>query len=227
MLTPPTNGEVSMIQRTAGWPRPYRRESSKILLTSGTRRLPRAGVKPMSCIRRRASPKVPASRTARRTNGTPRFVAWAMTPPATEPPSMATPSTAWPRPNTVSSSPVYPVCVRASTSHASMAPEKKVKPSPRNTEVTAQPQNGASIHHMSTYSSVDTISVSAPSRNDARRPRRSATMPVGTSNSIIPTVKNALAANASRLLRPASSRNSVLMPQMSEVDSVVSSSRVR
>jgi len=33
-------------------------------------------------------------------------------------------------------------------------------------------------------------------------------------------VKEAFAANASRLLRPASSRNSVLMPQMKEAASV-------
>jgi len=36
----------------------------------------------------------------------------------------------------------------------------------------------------------------------------------------MPTVKKALAENASRLLRPASSRNSVLMPQMKEAASV-------
>ena len=37
--------------------------------------------------------------------------------------------------------------------------------------------------------------MSVPSRYDARRPTVSATIPVGTSNSTIPTVKNALAAN--------------------------------
>jgi hypothetical protein len=36
-----------------------------------------------------------------------------------------------------------------------------------------------------------------------------------------PTVKNALAANASVLLSPASSRKSVLIPQMNEAASVV------
>jgi hypothetical protein len=53
----------------------------------------------------------------------------------------------------------------------------------------------------------------------------SATTPVGTSKITIPAVKNALAANASALLSPASSRKRVLMPQMNEaarVDSSVS-----
>jgi hypothetical protein len=58
--------------------------------------------------------------------------------------------------------------------------------------------------------------------NDRRRPRVSATTPVGISKSTCPTVKNALAAKASVLLRPASSRKRVLMPQMNEADSVVS-----
>ena len=53
-----------------------------------------------------------------------------------------------------------------------------------------------------------------PSRYDVRRPRVSATTPVGTSKSTWPAVKKALAAKASVMLRPASSRNSVLMPQM-------------
>jgi hypothetical protein len=52
----------------------------------------------------------------------------------------------------------------------------------------------------------------------------SATMPVGTSNSTMPAVKNAFAANASRLDSPASSRKIVLMPQISEAASVLPSS---
>jgi hypothetical protein len=52
-----------------------------------------------------------------------------------------------------------------------------------------------------------------PSRYDARRPTVSATMPGGTSKSTIPAVKNAFAANASRLERPASRRKIVLIPQ--------------
>src|SRR3954468_16689108 len=52
-------------------------------------------------------------------------------------------------------------------------------------------------------------------------------MPVGTSNSTIPAVKNALAANASRLERPASSRKIVLIPQMNDAASVLPSVRSR
>src|ERR1700682_5134974 len=63
---------------------------------------------------------------------------------------------------------------------------------------------------------VDIRSVAAPSRNDIRLPRVSATTPVGTSKSTCPTVKNALAAKASVMERPASSRNSVLIPQMKD-----------
>jgi hypothetical protein len=45
---------------------------------------------------------------------------------------------------------------------------------------------------------------------------------VGTSKITIPAVKNALAANAPALLRPASSRKRVLMPQMKDAASVES-----
>ena len=56
-----------------------------------------------------------------------------------------------------------------------------------------------------------------------RRPLVSATIPVGTSKSTCPAVKKALAVNAWVLLSPASSRNSVLMPQISDAASTVSS----
>jgi hypothetical protein len=39
--------------------------------------------------------------------------------------------------------PSYPVSASASTSQASVAPEKNVKPRPSSTDVTAQAQNGA------------------------------------------------------------------------------------
>ena len=67
--------------------------------------------------------------------------------------------------------------------------------------------------------------VTVPSRKDTRRPHMSATIPVGTSKTTIPAVKKALAANASRLLRPASSRKIVLIPQISDAASVLPSSR--
>ena len=58
-------------------------------------------------------------------------------------------------------------------------------------------------------------------------PEVSATTPVGTSKTTMPAVKKALAAKASRLLRPASRRKSVLMPQMNEEASVLPRSSVR
>jgi len=68
---------------------------------------------------------------------------------------------------------------------------------------------------------VDSSSVAAPRRNEKRRPRVSATTPVGTSKITCPRAKKALAVNASVLLSPASSRKSVLMPQMNDAASVV------
>ena len=120
-----------------------------------------------------------------------------------------------------------PVATRASTSHASVAPEKNVKPRPSRTDASAQPTNGASVSHMYRYRSVARSSVAAPSRNEKRRPRVSATTPVGTSKSTWPAEKNAFAANASAFDRPASSRNSVLTPQMNDAANVVSSVKVR
>ena len=55
----------------------------------------------------------------------------------------------------------------------------------------------------------------------------SATTPVGISKTTIPTVKKALAANASALFSPASSRKIVLIPQMNDEASVVSRVSVR
>jgi hypothetical protein len=74
---------------------------------------------------------------------------------------------------------------------------------------------------------VERVSVRVPTRYDARRPRTSAITPVGISKSRRPAVKKALAANASPLLRPASSRKSVLMPQMNDAASVCRSSSPR
>jgi hypothetical protein len=94
-------------------------------------------------------------------------------------------------------------------------------------ETAAHCQNGASTCHRSTYKSVDTLSVTVPSRYETRRPTESATIPVGTSNSTMPAVKNAFAANASRFVSPASSRKIVLIPQISDAASVFPSSRAR
>jgi hypothetical protein len=145
-----------------------------------------------------------------------------MTPPATEPPSIAAPPTVCARPKTDSRLPVKPVADSASTSHASVAPEKNVKPRPSRIEATAQPISGAWICHMTRYRRVDRSNVAVPSRNENRRPRVSATTPVGTSKMTWPAEKKALARNASPMLNPASSRNSVLTPQMNDAASVVS-----
>ena len=67
---------------------------------------------------------------------------------------------------------------------------------------------------------MDTPSTDTLSRNDIRRPSVSATTPVGISNSTVPSEKAALATNTSKKLSPASSRNSVLTPQIAAADSV-------
>lgn len=100
-------------------------------------------------------------------------------------------------------------------------------PRPSRIDVPAHCQNGAWTCHSSTYSSVDALNVTLPSRYDLRRPVVSAMIPVGTSNSTMPAVKKALAAKASRFDSPASSRKIVLIPQMSDVASVFPSSSTR
>ena len=75
----------------------------------GARTDPRAGVNPRSCMNRKATTNVTPSIAARSTYGTPRLVAWAMTPPDTEPTSMAAPPIVWARPKTPSRWPVKPV----------------------------------------------------------------------------------------------------------------------
>ena len=71
-------------------------------------------------------------------------------------------------------------------------------------------------------SSVETSRTVAPSMKLKRRPRVSAMTPVGTSKMTMPMEKKALAAKASVLFSPASSRNRVLMPQITEVERVYS-----
>ena len=102
-----------------------------------------------------------------------------------------------------------------------------MKPRPSRIDASAQPTNGASVCHMYRYRSVASSSVAAPSRNEKRRPRVSAITPVGISNKTWPAEKNAFAAKASAFDRPASSRNSVLTPQMNDAANVVRSVSVR
>ena len=115
-----------MVARTAGTLRPYSTEFAQMFLISATGPVSRSGVKPRSCIMIRASTNMTSSTAARTRYGTPRLVSCAMKPPATDPSSMQAPPTTWPRAKTDSSIPSNLVAVSASTSQASVAPEKKV-----------------------------------------------------------------------------------------------------
>src|SRR3989449_1050883 len=191
MPTPPVNRDSSISQRTDGTRRPYSIEAEAIFRISVSTLPDFSGENPISCMSLNATTNIATRMRPRRTKGIPRFVSWAINPPATEPVSIATPVTTWPRPKTDSSSPVKPVALSASTSHASTAPEKNVNPRPISMETTAHCQNGAWIRQSSTYSRVDVASVTVPSRYEARRPTVSATTPVGTSKITMPAVKKA------------------------------------
>ena len=101
----------------------------------------------MSRMNRKAISNVTPSRAARSTYGMPRPVTWATTPPRTEPVSIATPVTIWARPKTAQR-PLEPVALSASTSQASVAPEKNVNPSPRRIDAIAQPEEAARTCHI-------------------------------------------------------------------------------
>ena len=64
-------------------------------------------MKPRSFIIRAATKNIAPSTPTRIRNGTPRFVACAITPPSTDPPSIAAPPTICPLPITDSSVPSY------------------------------------------------------------------------------------------------------------------------
>ena len=116
-------------------------------------------------------------------------------PPATEPVSIATPSTisAFGE-HRVERTPVNPLAFSASTSHACTAPEKNVKPSPSRADATAQAQNGARPRPQRKVSKGAELSGSAcPAGTKRRRPRTSAITPVGISKSTSPAVKHAVA----------------------------------
>jgi hypothetical protein len=104
----------------------------------------------MSRISAHATTNISARTAARRTNGKPRLICFASTPPASAPTSIAAPPTIWPRPKTLSSSPVNPVALSASTSHASTAPEKNVNPRPSASDASAHSQNAARTSHSQT-----------------------------------------------------------------------------
>ena len=119
-----------------------------------------------------------------------------------------------------------PVAVRASTSHASVAPEKNEAEAQQDRRQRPADERRLGLPHVQVQE-LERSSVAAPRRNEKRRPRVSATTPVGTSKSTWPAEKNAFAANASAFDRPASSRNSVLTPQMNDAANVVRSVSVR
>ena len=106
MPTPPVNSAWTMSHLTAGTRQPWSTEAAAILRISVSGRPLFSGVKPTSCIIRNATANITTSTTPRSTNGTPRLVHVAISPPATDPASIATPLTICPRPNTASSDPV-------------------------------------------------------------------------------------------------------------------------
>ena len=87
---------------------------------------------------------------ARATNGKPRLISWARKPPPTEPMSVPTPPTTWARPRTASSWPCIRSPLSASTSHASVAPEKNVKPRPSRRDDRPRPERRVDVpeHHV-------------------------------------------------------------------------------
>ena len=143
MPTPKVNGAASITQRTGGLRNPPSTEPRMTDRTSDATLAPRFGVNPRSCMNRSAISTVTASRPARITYGTPRFVAWAMRPPSTEPVSIAIPPTTCPGRRSPRATRCSPSPARASTSHASVAPEKNVKPSPSRIDEIAQPSRPA------------------------------------------------------------------------------------
>ena len=78
MPTPAVNGDASIIHFTAGTLQPYSIDALEILRTSWASPSCRVGVKPTSFMTAYASANISTRMIARRTNGTPKLVAWAM-----------------------------------------------------------------------------------------------------------------------------------------------------
>jgi hypothetical protein len=95
-----------------------------------------------------------------------------------------------------------------------------VYPNPSTTEAATIPVIPPPYSPTATYARVPTMRSATLRRKEARRPRVSATMPVGTSKRAMLPVKIALATNACRSDNPAPSRNIVFTPQISDADSV-------
>ena len=111
MPTPPVNSASTISHFTAGTRQPYSIDADVILRISASGRPPRTGVKPTSCISRHARTNVSAEDHRAADERHAERGASARKPPATEPVSIATPITTWPRANTASRSPVKPVAV--------------------------------------------------------------------------------------------------------------------
>jgi hypothetical protein len=95
-----------------------------------------------------------------------------------------------------------------------------VKSRPIRIETRMNTTTPASTCAATTYEIVVTPRIETLSRYDVRRPSVSATTPVGISKSTIPAEKAAFAMNTSPILSPASSKKSVLTPQISDAASV-------
>src|SRR5688500_7896194 len=167
---------------------PYFNDARKTLFVSFSQDALLRGLTPSSRIKASAMRTVRHSIAARMMYGTPRFVLGAITPPATVPVSIAIPDAIAPFAKTDSKVPLNFAACSPSTSQASVAPEKNVKPRPKNIETTAHAQNGPLDSHSIKYRMVDANNVAAPSRYDIRRPNVSATTPVGNSKSTCPAV---------------------------------------
>ena len=107
MPTPDVKGAASIIQRTGGLFSPYSIEASNTAFVAFSVLSRGTGVKPTSCISRHATPNMTSRTPTRSRKGTPSEVACAITPPATDPPSIAIPPIIWPRPSTDSRPPSY------------------------------------------------------------------------------------------------------------------------
>src|SRR5438270_36506 len=106
--TPPVKRDSIVSHLTDGTRKPYSIDAEAIFRTSITTLPPFSGENPTSCMSRNATTNMTTRMRPRSTKGTPRLVCWAINPPRTEPPSIATPVTTCPRPKPASSAPVRP-----------------------------------------------------------------------------------------------------------------------
>ena len=168
----------------------------------------------MSRIKARASTHITTSTAARRTNGAPRLTSWARNPSLIHRSTFPTPVKHLPAgEDRLELAREAGGVQRVDEPCLGRAREGEAEP--RSSETAAHSQKGASSPTGGRRAPWSTATVT--SRHErAPATHMSATIPVGTSNMTMPAVKKALAANASRLLSPASRRKIVLMPQIRE-----------